>query len=160
MKQIQDKQSVTLTVAEMTRFLMPLRDSVDLVNYAFKNANQGDLFIRKAPASTMDVLLKAITNIMRVPDHPIEIIGWRHGEKLYETLASSQELSTAEDLGDYWRLRTDLRGLDYKQFFTEGDETVAEFEDFHSHNARQLSVAEVEALLLSLPEVQALLSTT
>jgi len=157
MKQVGEGRPITLTVPEMTRFLMPLRESVDLVRYAFENARQGDLFIRKAAASSMADLLTAIKNIMGAPDHPVETIGWRHGEKLYETLASAQELGTAEDLGDYWRLQTDLRGLDYEPFFSEGDQSQVVHEDFHSHNAQQLTVPEIESLLLSLPEVQAAL---
>ena len=102
-------------------------------------------------------LLIAIKNIMGKPEHPVETIGWRHGEKLFETLASSQELGTAEDLGEYWRLQTDLRGLDYKPFFSEGDQSATVHEDFHSHNTRQLAVPEIESLLLSLPEVQLVL---
>lgn len=158
MNQIVAGRVITLTVPEMTRFLMPLNDSVDLVRYAFDHARQGDLFIRKAVASTMFDLLTAIRNIMRAPDHPVEIIGWRHGEKLYETLASAQELGTAEDLGDYWRLRTDLRGLDYKPFFSKGDNRAVAQDDFHSHNARRMSVPEIEALLLGLPEVRTALA--
>ena len=154
MRQIGEGKPITLTVPEMTRFLMPLVDSVSLVRFAFENARQGDLFIRKAAASSMADLLAAIKNIMGKPDHPVETIGWRHGEKLFETLASSQELSTAEDLGDYWRLQTDLRGLDYKPFFSEGDQSKVEHDDFHSHNAQQLTVPEIESLLLSLPEVR------
>jgi len=153
--QIREQQPITITVPDMTRFLMPLRDSVSLVNYAFENARSGDLFIRKASSATMIDLLSAVKNVMGVPDHPVTIIGWRHGEKLFETLASSQELSTAEDLGDYWRLQTDLRGLNYKQYFSEGDESVSNFKDFDSHNATRMSVAEIEDLLLSLPEIQA-----
>ncbi len=153
MRQISEGKPITLTVPEMTRFLMPLSESVSLVRYAFENARQGDLFIRKAAASSMMDLLTAIKNIMEVPDHPVEIIGWRHGEKLYETLASSQELSTAEDLGEYWRLQTDLRGLDYKPFFSEGDQSNRELDDFHSHNTQRLEINEIEALLCSLPEV-------
>lgn len=159
MRQISEGNPVTLTVPEMTRFLMPLRDSVSLVRYAFEHARQGDLFIRKAAASSMSDLLTAIKNILNVPEHPVEIIGWRHGEKMYETLASSQELGTAEDLGDYWRLQTDLRDLDYKPFFSEGDQSIVEYQDFDSHNARQLTVDEVETLLLTLPEVQAALKS-
>ncbi|MFK7860922.1 MAG: polysaccharide biosynthesis protein, partial [Granulosicoccus sp.] len=154
MKQITEGRPITITVPEMTRFLMPLRESVDLVRYAFENARQGDLFIRKAAASSMADLLTAIKNIMNAPDHPVETIGWRHGEKLYETLASAQELGTAEDLGDYWRLQTDLRGLDYSPFFSEGDQSTVQHEDFHSHNTHQLTVPEIESLLLSLVEVQ------
>ena len=96
---------------------------------------------------------------MNVKNYPVEVIGWRHSEKLYETLASSQELSTAEDLGEYWRLQTDLRGLDYKPYFSEGDQSVQAYDDFHSHNTRQLDVPEIEALLLTLPEVREALST-
>jgi len=158
MRQIGEGNPITLTVPEMTRFLMPLSESVSLVRYAFENARQGDLFIKKAAASSMADLLTAIKNIMGKPDHPVETIGWRHGEKLYETLASSQELGTAEDLGEYWRLQTDLRGLDYKPFFSEGDQSTVVHEDFHSHNAQQLTVPEIESLLLSLPEVQLVLA--
>ena len=157
MRQIAEGKPITLTVPEMTRFLMPLSESVSLVRYAFENARQGDLFIKKAAASSMADLLIAIKNIMGKPEHPVETIGWRHGEKLFETLASSQELGTAEDLGEYWRLQTDLRGLDYKPFFSEGDQSATVHEDFHSHNTRQLAVPEIESLLLSLPEVQLVL---
>ncbi len=152
--QIKAGNPITVTVPEMTRFLMPLRESVSLVNFAFKNARQGDLFIKKAGAATIVDLLQALKNIFNVPKHPVEVIGWRHGEKLFETLASAQELSTAEDLGDYWRLQTDLRGLNYKKYFSEGDSTISAKEDFHSHNTNRMSVSEVEALLLSLKEVQ------
>lgn len=154
MQQIQAGRPITLTEPKMTRFLMPLRDSVELVQFAFDHARQGDLFIKKAPSATIEDLVAGIKNIMDKPEHPVELIGWRHGEKLYETLASAQELSTAEDLGEYWRLQTDLRGLDYKPFFSEGDSTTASHEDFHSHNSERLSVVEIEKLLLSLPEVQ------
>ena len=159
MRQIGEGKAITLTVPEMTRFLMPLSESVSLVRFAFENARQGDLFVKKAAASSMADLLAAIKNIMGKPDHPVETIGWRHGEKLFETLASAQELGTAEDLGDYWRLQTDLRGLDYKPFFSEGDKSTVVQEDFHSHNAQQLTVSEIESLLLSLPEVRQILET-
>ena len=158
MKQVGEGRPITLTVPEMTRFLMPLRESVELVRYAFENARQGDLFIRKAAASSMADLLTAIKNMMGAPNHPVETIGWRHGEKLFETLASAQELGTAEDLGRYWRLQTDLRGLDYEPFFNEGDQTTVQHDDFHSHNAKQLSIQEIESLLVSLPEVQTALN--
>lgn len=154
MDQIKADRPITLTEPKMTRFLMPLRDSVDLVQFAFAHARQGDLFIKKAPSATIEDLVTAIKNIMGKPEHPVERIGWRHGEKLFETLASAQELSTAEDLGDYWRLQTDLRGLDYKPYFSEGDSTTVSHEDFHSHNSERLSIDEIEKLLLSLPEVQ------
>ncbi|MDB4224521.1 polysaccharide biosynthesis protein [Granulosicoccus sp.] len=158
MRQIGEGRPITITVPEMTRFLMPLSESVSLVRYAFENARQGDLFIKKAAASTIADLLSAIKNIMGKPNHPVETIGWRHGEKLYETLASSQELSTAEDLGDYWRLQTDLRRLDYKPYFSEGDQSKSVHDDFHSHNTQQLTISEIEALLLSLPDVREMLN--
>ena len=160
MNQINAGHPVTLTVPNMTRFLMPLRDSVSLVDFAFNHGRQGDLFVRKAKSSTMADLLQAIKNIMNVPDHPVEIIGWRHGEKLFETLASSQELGSAEDLGDYWRLQSDLRGLDYKPFFSEGGDHIEALDDFDSHHCEMMTVAEIEKLLLSLPEVKAQLGTS
>jgi UDP-glucose 4-epimerase len=138
----------------MTRFLMPLRDSVALVRFAFSHARQGDLFIKKAPASTIADLVVALKELFDVPDHPVKVIGWRHSEKLYETLGSSQELATAEDLGDYWRLQLDGRDLNYNAYFSEGTEDLDKFEDFHSHNAERLDVEGVKQLLLSLPEVQ------
>ena len=154
-RQIKMGKPITITEPTMTRFLMPLRDSVDLVNYAFEHANQGDLFIRKAPASTILDLVQAIKELMGAPDHPVEIIGWRHAEKLYETLASAQELATSEDMGDYYRIRMDARDLNYKSYFSEGDQEAVTYEDYHSHNTQQLNVAGVKTLLMSLPEVQA-----
>jgi len=154
-KQILSGQPLTVTEPQMTRFLMPLRDSVALVNFAFENANQGDLFIKKAPASTIEDLVNALRNLFQVPEHPVHNIGWRHGEKMYETLASAQELEKGEDLGEYWRIRMDARDLNYGKYFTEGSPTTVIHEDYHSHNTRRLTVKEVEALLLSLPEVRA-----
>lgn len=157
--QIKTGKPTTVTEPTMTRFLMPLRDSVALVHHAFDNANQGDLFIKKAAASTMADLVAALKELFGVPNHPVEIIGWRHAEKLYETLASAQELEQSEDMGEYHRIILDHRDLNYKPFFSEGNtETVAQ-EDYHSHNTEQLSVTGVKDLLLSLPEVQAELST-
>lgn len=150
--QIRANKPVTITVPEMTRFLMPLRESVSLVQFAFENARQGDLFIRKAAAATIDDLVQAVKNVLDVPEHPVETIGWRHGEKLFETLASAQELSSAEDMDQYWRLQSDLRGLNYKKYFSEGDNTTVELQEFNSHNTRRMSVKEVEDLLTSLPE--------
>lgn len=153
-KQIKEGKDITVTEPTMTRFLMPLRDSVSLVNHAFTNANQGDLFIRKAPASTIIDLVQALKELFGRPDHPVEIIGWRHAEKLYETLASAQELAQSEDMGDYYRIMPDTRDLNYKPYFSEGDTTAAQFEDYHSHNTEQLTVQGVKDLLLSLPQVQ------
>lgn len=155
--QIKTGQPITVTEPTMTRFLMPLRDSVALVNYAFDHAQQGDLFIKKAGASTIADLVVAIKELFDAPDHPVEVIGWRHAEKLFETLASAQELSRAQDLGDYYRIILDARDLNYKPYFSEGDHTTAAQEDYHSHNTERLDVAGVKDLLLSLPEVQAAL---
>jgi UDP-N-acetylglucosamine 4,6-dehydratase/5-epimerase len=153
-RQIKAGKPITVTAPEMTRFLMPLRDSVALVRFAFENARQGDLFIKKAPASTIGDLVTAMLELFGVPDHPVKIIGWRHAEKLYETLATKQELATAEDLGDYWRLQLDQRDLNYKAYFSEGDTEHALDDDFHSHNAERLDVQGVKKLLLSLPEIE------
>lgn len=154
-RQIKSGRPITVTEPTMTRFLMPLRDSVALVNYAFENANQGDLFIKKAPASTIIDLIQALKELFGKPDHPVENIGWRHAEKLYETLASAQELAKSDDMGDYYRIKLDTRDLNYKPYFSEGDQKTTSFEDYHSHNTEQLDVEGVKTLLLTLPEVQA-----
>ncbi|MEM9138188.1 MAG: polysaccharide biosynthesis protein [Pseudomonadota bacterium] len=153
-RQIKAGQPITVTEPTMTRFLMPLSDSVALVRYAFANANQGDLFIKKAPGATITDLVEALKQLFGVPDHPVEVIGWRHAEKLYETLASAQELAQSEDLEDYYRIRMDGRDLNYSSYFSEGDEAPRTFEDYHSHNTDQLDVDGVIALLKTLPEIQ------
>lgn len=153
-QQIKAGQPITVTEPNMTRFLMPLRDSVSLVHYAFAHARQGDLFIRKAAASTISDLITALLELFEVPDHPVEKIGWRHAEKLYETLATSQELAQSEDMGNYFRIRMDQRDLNYSAYFDEGEEDTISYEDYHSHNTERLDVAGVKTLLLSLPEVQ------
>lgn len=158
-RQIRSGRPITITEPSMTRFLMPLVDSVELVRFAFEHARQGDLFVRKAPAATMADLVAALTELFAVPDHPVQVIGWRHAEKLYETLASAEELSNADDMGDYWRLKFDDRDLNYAAYFSEGDEQTKNYEDFHSHNAVRMDVDSVKQLLLSLPEVQFELST-
>jgi UDP-glucose 4-epimerase len=153
-RQIRQGLPLTITDPAMTRFLMPLRDSVALVRFAFQHARPGDLFIKKAAASTIADLVEALKQIYDRVDHPVQVIGWRHSEKLFETLATAQELSTSEDLGSYWRLRLDNRDLNYSAYFTEGEIEAVPQEDFHSHNAQRLAVDEVKALLLSLPEIQ------
>lgn len=153
--QIKDGRPITLTEPQMTRFLMPLRDSVALVHHAFNHARQGDLFIRKAAASTIADLATALVELFGVPDHPIEEIGWRHAEKLYETLATAQELGHSEDMGDYYRIRMDDRDLNYKAYFSEGDHETVQHQDYHSHNTERLDVEGVKSLLVSLPEVRA-----
>lgn len=155
LRQIRSGKPITVTEPTMTRFLMPLRDSVALVHHAFEHANQGDLFVKKAPASTIADLVTAMKDLFGVPDHPVEVIGWRHAEKLYETLASAQELAGSEDRGDYYRIRLDMRDLNYKPYFTEGRPKTAMSEDYHSHNTHRLDVAGVKDLLLTLPEIRA-----
>lgn len=157
--QIKAGRPITITEPQMTRFLMPLRDSVALVHHAFNNARQGDLFIRKAAASTIADLATALVELFGVPDHPIEAIGWRHAEKLYETLATAQELGQSEDMGDYYRIRMDDRDLNYKAYFTEGEHETVQYEDYHSHNTERLDVEGVKTLLLSLPEIQSELAS-
>jgi UDP-glucose 4-epimerase len=154
-QQIKAGRPITITEPQMTRFLMPLRDSVALVHHAFDNARQGDLFIRKAAASTIADLVTALLELFGAPDHPVEMIGWRHAEKLYETLATAQELAQSEDMGEYYRIRMDERDLNYKAYFSEGEQQTKQFEDYHSHNTQRLDITGVKALLMSLPEVQA-----
>lgn len=151
-KQIKEKKTITITEPSMTRFLLPLRSAIELVLFAFKNAGQGDIFIKKAPASTVIDLAKALKNIFK-SDVPVKTIGIRHGEKIYETLATIEELRRSQDMGDYFRVKMDDRGLSYSKYFTEGDLEESSFEDYTSHNTDRLSVKEVEELLLTLPEV-------
>lgn len=155
--QIRSGRPITLTEPEMTRFLMPLRDSVALVRHAFDHACQGDLFIKKAPAATLSDLVAGLKQLFDVPDHPVEVIGWRHGEKLFETLASAQELVSAEDQGAYWRICMDGRDLNYSAYFSEGDQSARHLEDYHSHNTDRLGASDVADLLATLPEIQAAL---
>lgn len=154
-QQIQEGKPLTITNPAMTRFLLPLEVAVELVEYAFTNAEQGDIFIRKAPACTVMDLALAVRELMG-SDCEINQIGVRHGEKLYETLATQEELRGAEDMGDYWRLQIDSRGLDYAQYFSEGDDVQLEtLEDYHSHNTERLDLEGTKALLMKLPEMQA-----
>ena len=158
-KQIKSGQPITVTEPAMTRFLMPLRDSVALVRFAFDHARQGDLFVKKAPASTIADLVTELKELFGVPDNQVNVIGWRHAEKLYETLASAQELANSDDLGDYYRVRLDERDLNYNAYVSEGEGDTHSYEDFHSHNAGRLNVEQVKDLLLSLPEIRAELAT-
>ena len=151
--QIKTGKPLTITDPEMTRFLMSLEDSVDLVEYAFKHANQGDLFVQKAPASTVADLAQALKEIFN-SSVPINIIGTRHGEKLFESLISREEMAKAEDMGNYFRVPADNRDLNYAQYFTEGEEKIASFDDYTSHNTRRLNVAQIKELLLKLDFIQ------
>jgi UDP-N-acetylglucosamine 4,6-dehydratase len=147
--QIKAGKPLTITDPEMTRFLMSLEDSVDLVEYAFKHGNQGDLFVQKAPSSTVANLAQALKELFN-SCVPINIIGTRHGEKLFESLISREEMAKAEDMGRYFRVPADNRDLNYAQYFTEGEENISSFDDYTSHNTERLNVAEIKELLLKL----------
>lgn len=155
LNQIRAGRPITVTDPGMTRFLMPLSASVELVDFAMAEARQGDLFVKKSPACTIGDLATAMTRLFGAPGHPVQVIGWRHGEKLYETLASAAERAKAEDMGGYLRIPLDARSLNYAPFFEEGSPRVGELEDYHSHNAERLDVAGVTALLMALPEIRA-----
>jgi UDP-N-acetylglucosamine 4,6-dehydratase len=143
--QIINNQPITITDPNMTRFMMSLEDAVELVLYAFQNGNSGDIFVQKAPASTIGDLANALKNIYK-SDVPIKVIGTRHAEKLYETLLSKEELLLSEDLEDYYRVKADNRDLNYNKYFSEGTEISPTIEEYHSHNTRRLN--EVELILL------------
>lgn len=153
--QIRRGQPLTITDENMTRFMMTLEDAVDLVIYAFCNANQGDIFVQKAPAATISTLAKSLVDLAGVPDYQIQVIGTRHGEKLYEVLLSREEMAFAEDLGGYYRIPPDLRDLNYNKFVEQGELSISEAVDYNSHNTTRLDVDEMSRLLLKLPLVRA-----
>lgn len=159
-EQIMDGKSITITDPEMTRFMMTLDDAVDLVIYAFTHGHNGDLFVQKAPAATLDTLAKALKEIYAKikPEYgetEVKVIGTRHGEKLYETLVTREEMAKAIDMGDYYRIPCDTRDLNYDKFFTEGNEEVSKIEDYHSHNTRRLDVEGMKEQLMRLRFIQA-----
>jgi len=147
--QIKEGRPITITDSNMTRFLMSLKDSVDLVIFAFEQGSQGDTFVQKAPAATIGDLAQAVKEIFNAKLE-VKTIGTRHGEKLYETLISREEMAKAEDLGDYYRIPSDDRDLNYAQYFIEGELAIANYEDYTSHNTLRLSISEIKKLLLSL----------
>ena len=151
--QIKNSLPLTITDPNMTRFLMSLHDAVDLVLFAFENGNQGDLFVNKAPAATIGDLAKAIKELAKV-DNYINIIGTRHGEKLYETLCTREEMVKAEDMGDFYRIPADNRDLNYSMYFSEGEKSMAEVEDYHSHNTERLDVDKIKKLISTLAIVR------
>jgi UDP-glucose 4-epimerase len=157
--QIKSGKPVTVTEPQMTRFLMSLAESVDLVKHAFSNAQSGDLFVRKAPAATVEVLVQALMELFEAPDTQIVNIGTRHGEKVYESLLSSEERAHSTDSGEYFRVPLDARGLDYAVYFEEGETRAADLQAYTSHNTERLDVAGVKNLLLTLPEIQAELNS-
>lgn len=152
-EQIRSGKPLTLTDPTMTRFLMSLEDSVELVIFAYKNGQQGDIFVQKAPASTVGNLAKALLDLFGAKAG-MRTIGTRHGEKLYESLISREEMAHAQDLGNYFRIPADNRDLNYAKYFSEGEEKISQFEDYTSHNTRRLSVEEVRQLLLKLDYIK------
>ena len=149
LRQLQEGKPITLTDPGMTRFLMSLEESVDLVLYAFEHAKPGDIFVQKAPACTIDVLARAMVELFR-PQSEIRVIGTRHGEKLYESLVSREEMARADDHGGYYRIPADARDLNYDKYFVEGETDISQIEDYTSHNTKRLSVDEVKQVLLGL----------
>jgi UDP-glucose 4-epimerase len=152
-EQIKQRRDITITDFAMTRFMMTLDDAVDLVLYAFEHGNNGDLFVQKAPAATLSVLATALKELYGSKS-PISIIGTRHGEKLYETLVSREEMAKATDMGNYYRIPCDTRDLNYDKYFIEGQESVSRIEDYHSHNTQQLDLEGMKKLLLKLYGIQ------
>lgn len=155
-EQIRAGKSLSITDPNMTRFMMTLADAVDLVLYAFEHGNNGDLFVQKAPAATVETLARALTSMLGQPEHPIQIIGTRHGEKLYEALLSREEMACAEDMGQYFRVPPDLRDLNYSKFVEQGEEKISHTEDYNSHNTERLDVVGMQQLLLKLNFMKAI----
>ncbi|MHC8315358.1 polysaccharide biosynthesis protein [Pseudomonas sp. LB3P31] len=154
--QIRAGQPLSITDPSMTRFMMTLADAVDLVLYAFEHGNNGDLFVQKAPAATVETLALALTSMLGQPEHPIQIIGTRHGEKLYEALLSREEMACAEDMGEYFRVPPDLRDLNYSKFVEQGEERISTMVDYNSHNTERLDVQGMQSLLLKLDFMRAI----
>jgi UDP-glucose 4-epimerase len=156
-EQVLSGRPVTITDPAMTRFMMTLEDAVDLVLYAFEHGRNGDMFVQKAPAATVQVLTQAVLELMRRPEHTVRVIGTRHGEKLYEALLSREEMACAEDLGSYYRVPPDGRDLNYAKFVDEGEASLTRSthgEDYNSHNTTRLDLAAMKALLLKLEFMQ------
>lgn len=154
--QVSAGKPLTLTDPNMTRFMMTLSDAVDLVLYAFEHGNNGDLFVQKAPAATVETLAIALTKLLGKSDYPINVIGTRHGEKLYEALLSREEMACAEDMGNYFRIPPDLRDLNYAKFVEQGEEKISRTEDYNSHNTERLDVNVMQQLLLKLDFMRAI----
>lgn len=148
---------LTITDPEMTRFMMTLEDAVELVLYAFEHGTNGDIFVQKAPAATVDVLVKALLLILKKQNHEVNIIGTRHGEKLYETLLSREEMASAEDRGEYYRVRPDLRDLNYEKFVEEGEQRISASVDYNSHNTHRLDVPSMQVLLMKLDFIRSII---
>ena len=155
--QIRDRQPITITDPTMTRFMMSLDNAVDLVLFAFENGQPGEIFIQKSPAATVAVLAQALAELLGAPNHPINVIGTRHGEKLFEVLLSREEMVSAQDLGEYYRVPPDLRDLNYGKFVEEGELKISEATEYNSHNTTRLDVPKMKETLMKLRYVQATL---
>lgn len=153
--QIRNGLPLSITDPNMTRFMMTLDDAVDLVLYAFQHGGAGDIFVQKAPAATIDVLAQALVGLLGVPGHPVNVIGTRHGEKLFEVLLSREEMASAQDLGEYFRVPPDLRDLNYDKYVEQGEVKISEAAEYNSHNTQRLDVDGMKALLLKLRFMQA-----
>lgn len=154
--QIHQGKALTITDPNMTRFMMTLEDAVDLVLYAFEHGKNGDIFVKKAPAATIAVLAEALKQVLNVPDHPVAIMGIRHGEKVFEALLSREEMVHAFDQGDYFRIPADQRDLNYEKYVEEGNLNITEFKDYNSHNTTRLDLEGMKQLLLKLDFVREL----
>jgi len=151
--QIKNNEDITITDPNMTRFMMSLDDAVNLVMFAFKEGQNGDIFVQKAPSSTIELLAKTLINIFKKQNHNIKIIGTRHGEKLYETLLTREEMVNAIDMDNYYRIPSDTRDLNYNKYFVDG-EVITQAEDYHSHNTYRLNENELKDMIVNLYEVQ------
>ena len=154
LNQIKNGKPITITDPNMTRFIMSLDDAVDLVMFAFKHAKSGDIFVQKAPAATVKLLAETIKNILGIPNHDVRVIGTRHGEKLYETLLTKEEMVKAIEMKNYYRIPADVRDLNYSKYFELGEEIVSEADEYHSHNTKRLNEKELTMLLKNLKEIK------
>jgi UDP-glucose 4-epimerase len=152
--QMKNNKPITITDPSMTRFMMSLDQAVNLVLFAFENGTSGDIFVQKSPAATVELLARTIKNIFNKPHHKIKTIGTRHGEKLYETLLTKEEMVKAIDMGEYYRIPDDTRDLNYNQFLEDGEKVITEADEYHSHNTHRLNEKELTELLLGLKEIQ------
>ena len=152
--QVRRGKPITITDPNMTRFMMSLDQAIDLVLFAFENGQSGDIFVQKAPSATIELLANTVKNILGAHNHEIKTIGTRHGEKLYETLLTKEEMVKAIDMGEYYRIPADTRDLNYNQFYEEGEKVVTEAGEYHSHNTHRLNEEELAELLLNLGEIQ------
>ncbi|MNQ83933.1 UDP-glucose 4-epimerase [compost metagenome] len=149
-RQVVNGNAITITDPNMTRFMMTLDDAVDLVLHAFEHGKNGDIFVQKAPAATIDVLVKALLEILNQLEHPVNVIGTRHGEKQFEALCSREEMFVAQEQGQYFRVPADNRDLNYSKYFDEGDQDLSQVEDYNSHNTERLNVEGMKQLLRKL----------